>query len=191
VQGAKVGFATYINYTIWFTKYIGLGVDFNNRYFGYDFSKVMLNASSEGATDIKISKTGWDLISFGLSLHTKLPLYQNSVFLTGRVLAQYGMLNSPVGKISYKIENLNKEGIAVRQNSSTVVFPQFVSQKFLLGGSIGVKVRVNKRFYVVSDIDYGYAISNNTRTKNTQDGRTGLFSGYSAFSVGAGIAYAF
>jgi hypothetical protein len=182
-QGAKIGTATHANYTIWFIKYIGLGIDLNHGYFGYDFSKIPSYTPQKGQTVTKTSKTGWNLIAFGISLRTKFPVYQNNVFFTGRVFMQYGMLNSPVSKVKYKTENDSK--------GEVVIFPQFVSNKFMLGSGIGVRVRVKKRLYALANFDYSYAISNNAKNKLSPDGRTQLLSNYSAFSVEAGIAYAF
>ncbi|MDR2557181.1 MAG: hypothetical protein LBC49_05675 [Bacteroidales bacterium] len=191
-QGAKIGAAAHMNYTVWFIKYLGLGIDLNGGFFGYDFSKVPPYNASSGQTVKKTVKTGWNLISFGLSLRTKFPLYKNNIFLTGRVFAQYGMLNSPTSKVSYKTEvGVDANNKPVYQDGSAVLFPQFVSHKFILGGGIGVRMRVKKRLYVLANLDYSYAVSNNSKTRPVSDGRTHLFSNYSAFSVEAGVAYAF
>jgi hypothetical protein len=182
VQGAKNGFAVNVGYTVWFMKNIGFGIDIKDEYFGYDFSKVPPYNPYEWQTDVKISKTGWNLVALGVSLRTKFPVYKNAIFLTGNVSMKYGMLNSPVEKVSYKEDDVMK---------SEVVFPRFMSYELLIGGSIGVRARLKRRLYGVINLDYNYATSNNKETIRIPNVRTGLFSDYSAFSVEAGIAYAF
>jgi hypothetical protein len=191
-QGAKMGAAVNINYTVWFIKYFGLGIDMNGGFLGYDFSKVPSYNPLAGQTVTKTSKTGWNLISFGMSFRTKFPVYQNSVFLTGRIFLQYGMLNSPTLKVTYRAEvGVDGDNKPIYQNGSAVPFPQFVSHKLILGGGVGVRIRVKKRVYILANCDYGYATSNNLKTKPVPDSRTNLFSNYSAFSIQAGVAYAF
>jgi hypothetical protein len=190
VQGAKIGTSAHINYTIWFIKYMGFGIDINGGFLGYDFSKTPSYTPAAGQTIRRTFKTGWNLISAGISLRTKFPIYQNSVFLTGRVFLQYGMLNSPTSKVFYKTEvGVTDDDKPIYQNNSTILFQQFVSQKLILGGGIGVKIRVKKRLYVLANFDYSYATLNNT--KPTSYSARGLISNYSAFSIEAGVAYAF
>ncbi|MDR0619138.1 MAG: hypothetical protein LBG17_04500 [Bacteroidales bacterium] len=192
VQGAKVGAAVHINYTAWFVKYMGIGFDINGEFFGYDFSKIPSYTPTSGEIITRTVKTGWNLILSGISLRTKLPLYQNSVFLTGRVFLHYGMINSPTSKVSYKTQTgVDADEKPLYQNGSTVLLAQFVSHKLILGGGVGIRVRIKKRLYILGNFDYGYTVSNNTKTKITYSYARDLTDDYSSFSIGAGVAYAF
>ncbi|MDR1973855.1 MAG: hypothetical protein LBQ31_04180 [Bacteroidales bacterium] len=193
-QGAKTGVSVHANYIAWFIKYFGFGVDFSGGFMGYDFSKISSGGHWQGgsATLVKTTKMGWNMFAFGVSLRTKIPLYKNDVFLTGRISMQYGMLTSPLVKEVYRVESgTDSEGNPTYRNSTTTVFPQFTAHKFLLGGGVGVRVRVRKRMYALANFDYNYAISNNFKNKSAADARTKLFSNYAAFSVEAGISYVF
>jgi hypothetical protein len=199
IQGAKTGVTVHANYTIWFMKYLGIGIDANGAFFGYDFSMIPEYVPSENQRNVKTKQTGWSVISIGGSLRTKFPVYKNNIFITGRIFAQYGMVNSPLSKVTYEystIENVvvegeTKEKTVWRKGNPITLFSQDMSNNFILGGGIGARVKVMKRMYAIVNFDYSYSTANNSKNKFEKN-RTGLFSKtYSAFTIEAGISYSF
>jgi hypothetical protein len=200
IQGAKIGTSIHANYSIWFIKYFGIGIDLNGGIFGYDFSKTPEYTPAANQRNVKTKHIGWSVISLGASLKTKFPVYKNSVFITGRIFAQYGMVNSPLSKATYEystIEMVDKEDgtqeekTVWKKGSPVTLFSQDMSHNIILGGGVGARVKVMKRLYVIANFDYSYSTANNSKNK-FENNRVNLFSKtYSAFTIEAGISYSF